>query len=175
MTKSNDELKGMPAEIWACPDGDKEPQQDIFAARCKEYSGMVPYVRKDLAPTSQWRSIDSWPRDGTRILLCVDGDDLGYKAGSLARVIGYYAPKFTLPAHEDCDPESHPTWFEYSEEHGEYFSFEGFFVDAIENQYGDEIAKSVKPTHWMHLPPLPASPTKDLADAGKEKSNDTDL
>lgn len=124
-----------------------------------------PYVRVDdvldrlkALTANTWLDIKDAPRDGTKLLLCVGGEDLGYKSGSQARVIGYYAPKYTLPAHEDCDPETMPTFFEFHETSGEYFACEGFYADCFENQYGDEISKSVKPTYWMHLPPKPEQP-----------------
>ncbi len=98
-----------------------------------------------------WRDISSAPKDGSSLLLCVDGGDLGYKTGSQAVFIGYYAQKFSLPANEGCDPEKYPALFEYSEAHGDYYAIQGFYTCTFENQYGDEIAKAVKPTHWKHL------------------------
>ncbi len=106
-----------------------------------------------------WMPIESAPRDGTAILLAVPGEDLQYKPGSVARTIGYYARRFTLPAHDDVhDPEKYPNHFECQESSGEWFSKEGFFTSTWENNYGDEIAVKINPTHWQ---PLPKPPEKE--------------
>lgn len=104
----------------------------------------------------EWRPIDTAPRDGTHALLCVPGENLDYKKGTVARCIGYWAPKYTLPCHDDVyEPEKYPKSFEYQESSGEWFATEGFYTFTFENHYGDEIARSIQPTHWM---PLPATP-----------------
>lgn len=102
-----------------------------------------------------WRPISEAPRDGTRMLLIVDGKEIGYKSGTQARIIGYWAKQFTIEASDDCDPEKYPNLFDWSEDNGNYFAKPGFYVDTLENQYGDEIVKLVQPTHFM---PLPAAP-----------------
>ncbi len=118
MTKSNDELKGMPSEIYAFKMiGDLgNCWQDYGCGDYAADSVGAKYVRADLAPTSQWRDISTCPMDGMDVLFL-------HKSGrqSVNRV------------------------FEYE--------------DFKNGWSGDP------PVNWQ---PLPAPPTKDLADAGKE-------
>ena len=54
----------MPLEIWAIPSGECTLH---FALKIPFENG-VKYIRADLSPTSQWRSMESAPRDGQWIL-----------------------------------------------------------------------------------------------------------
>lgn len=118
----------------------------------------INLVKTALQNAPQWLPIESAPRDGTRILVCTYDDDVGYRKGSIERVIGFFAKKYSLPCHEDCNhwpDEKLEEFFDYQESSGEWFAKKGFYTNTFENQYGDEIAKAIRPTHWM---PLPAAP-----------------
>jgi len=56
----------MPDVLYACPDANWEPSEDIYASREKEFDHQVKYTRA--SSKDEWRDIESAPRDGMKIL-----------------------------------------------------------------------------------------------------------
>ncbi len=121
MTKPNDELKGMPEEVRILR------VNAYGVCVVSNAPAATTYVRKDLAPTSQWRDISECPRDNKY--------KLGW--GIVDDETGNWTTELIVWDGDKCEWRGWPRY-------------------------------CGQPTHWMPLPAAP--PTKDLADAGKEKS-----
>ncbi len=147
MTKPNDELKGMPSEIWAHKPSDGEFLKTGYwseLSKSKKTSSKIKrtkYIRSDLAPTSQWREISSALRDGTVVMLLRPKAT----AGRSSQII-FAAFKDGIWQWPDT-------------------AFNPYDEGRFHIQLQDGIFCSDEFTHWQ---PLPAPPTKDLADAGKD-------
>ena len=111
----------------------------------KEIMAAISALAAQPAP-SEWRPIDTAPKDGSRMLLAYRNS-----LGKWRRVIAFYAPKLAIEGNDYGDD-----WCEYDEASDRYFLPEGWY-ECVENweDYSSVHMSGIKPTHWRHLPPAP--------------------
>lgn len=90
----------------------------------------------------EWQPIETAPKDGTWLLLCLENWD------SVWDVDGDYHPRFTL-GRWDGDTYQQPCWLSDKTCH-EFWDYGGCTGAGV-----SITSVEVAPTHWMHLPEPP--------------------